>query len=171
MMADALTGYLLFYAVGQAFYALVYDRLVEKAIFVLSVAALCTRRPVFAVIAHTAFVLRWCWMSPFMFNSDIWATIMDVGVIVATAAFAGMRGLIVPMTSATERDALCREIMAILRNDLMWFYIGAGVWKMNWGRQAAQAAAADMKAAAAAAATAASGSAVQAGRDTRTAAA
>lgn len=134
MMADALTGYLLFYMVGQLFYALVYERLLEQVIFAFSVVAfLCSRRPAFAVIAHAGFVVRWCWMSPFMFNSDIWATIMDVGVIVATITFTGVRGLTVPMTSATERDALCREIMAILRNDLMWFYIGAGVWKMNWG--------------------------------------
>ena len=78
-------------------------------------------------------MLRWCWMSPFMFNSDIWATIMDVGVIFATIAFTGVKRLFSPMTSATERAALCREVMAVLRTDLMWFYIGAGVWKMNWG--------------------------------------
>jgi hypothetical protein len=37
------------------------------------------------------------------------------------------------MTSTTARDALAREIMAVMRNALVWFYIGAGVWKINYG--------------------------------------
>ena len=134
MRVDTLTGYMLLFPTAQLFYALAWRRHTEIINLALSVAAVAfSSHPAVMLLAHMGCVLRSLWMTPNIFNSEIWGMIMDVGVILTTLATIGLRNVAAPMTSAAARDALAREIMAVMRNALVWFYLGAGIWKINWG--------------------------------------
>ena len=132
---DVLQGYLLLYASYQLYNGLVYWMPLELLATALSMIA-CVGYPSYpavAMAAHGSFVLRCLWKAPNIFNGDIWGATMDIGFILTCVTFIGPHRLATPLTSASQRDALAREIFAVMGNCLVWFYLGAGVWKMNYG--------------------------------------
>lgn len=132
-MVDQLTGYYLFYSSCQLFYVLVYADAFAAANFCLSVAACAIPSDLrWSLAAHCGYVARAAWLMPYLFNSNIWQMICDTGFVLVTLTFAARRGFKWHVDSA-DRDALLRKAAAVVSNAIVWFYLGAGVWKINWG--------------------------------------
>ena len=125
---------LLLYTSGQLFYALVYNSPKEWGHLALSVVACIFPSHIqLAIVAHCAYVARCLWLAPYIFNGEIWATTMDIGFLGVVLTFLGVKRIASPLASVAERDALARELTPVIGNMLVWFYLGAGVWKANWG--------------------------------------
>lgn len=113
-MDPGLAAYGRFYALLQVFYTLFYAQRGEYMQFPIHALLAVWPTRGLVVASHFAYALLRLYRMPFLFNSDVWAAILDASFAMAVLK---TRSLAVGST--------------IVRRQLAAFYFGAALWKIN----------------------------------------
>ncbi len=132
---EHLAAYLRFWAANRFWSLCLYPSAPELALALLSgfAALRPPERWSLALLAHAGYVFWQCCELPFIFTSDAWCALLDVGVIASSLRFMACRREVDDCSPRARRNAMAAEIGATATVQLGILYFACGVWKLNTG--------------------------------------